>query len=135
MTTTPTNQAPLETTRGRHSWVPYITLAAGAVLLLAALVNIASEARVAAPVDAVLHLGGIALALAAAIGTGLRRRRGRRTLTAIGLTLLLLAWIVSVGDLLTPVFELISEQEYVNDEGPFALLGLVLLGLGARSRA
>jgi hypothetical protein len=40
---------------------------------------------------------------------------------------------MAIGDQLTPLVEVFTKKEYVGDEVPLVLLGLVLLGLGARA--
>jgi hypothetical protein len=110
------------------TWVPYVAVAAGATLLLKAVLVIGTE-DADTPITPLLYLAGLLLALAAAIGFGLSRRR-HRALIAIGSSLLVVLWVMGIGDLLTPVFEAIKDEEYVGDEGPIALLGLILLALG-----
>ena len=111
-------------------WVPYTTVAAGAALVLMSAVVFASQSD--GPDWAVIpYLLGLALAVTAAIGYGVSRRRGRRAVTAVGLAVLVVAWAMGLGDLLTPVFEVFSKEEYVGDQGPIALMGVVLLALGA----
>lgn len=119
----------------KHNWVPYAAIAAGTIFF-AETVDIFVE-------GGDKHLGlmvpfwmlAIALSLAAAIGTGLRSRPGRRILVGAGLSVLVVAWIMGLGDLTGPVFESVfGHHEYVNDEGPIGLLGVVLLALGAHAK-
>lgn len=124
----------VEPTTTRFGWVPYVAITAGAGLLLKAALIFATEGGINESITAVLYLGSLLLALAAAIGQGLRSPNGRRTLVAIGLSVALVAWVMGIGDLLTPLFEQISEREYVGDEGPIGILGLVLVILGARAK-
>lgn len=125
------------TTEGlaNHSWAPYAAVVGGAALLLKAALIIGSGNDVADGLTGALYLGGLLLAVVAAIGAGLRWRRGRRAIVAVGLVLLLLAYVMVLSDAVGPLFELVSDEAWVGDEGPIGLLGLVLLGLGARSRA
>ena len=116
-----------------HSWVPYVAVAAGAALLVKAVVIIGSGGEEPG-VTGVLYLGGLLLALAAAVGAGLRARRGRRALTGVGLSLLVVAWVVALSDAVAPLFEVISDAPHVADEGPVGLLGAVLLAIGAARR-
>jgi len=118
----------------RHSWAAYAAVAGGAALLLKAVLIIASEDTVADGPMVVLYLGGILLGLAAAIGTGLRQRRGRRAGTALGLCLLIVAFVMVLSDGIESAFKVISDAPWVVDEGPIGLLGVILLALGARSR-
>jgi hypothetical protein len=124
----------LETTAARQGWVPYAAIASGAGFLLMSVLVFATEDAIDTPA-VVLYLGSILLALAAAIGQGARVGGGKGALVAIGLCLAVVAWVMGVGDLLSPLFEQISDKEYVGDQGPIALLGLVLVGLGARARS
>ena len=111
-------------------WVPYVAVAAGATLLLKVGI-LFSNPQDDGPIPPVLYLVGLLLALAAAIGFGLRQRRGRRALVAVGASLLLVMWVIGLGDLLTPVFEVFSDDPTYGDEGPIGVLGLVLLAIGA----
>ncbi len=49
--------------------------------------------------------------------------------------MLLAAWIVGLGDTLEPLISRISDAEYVNDEVPILLAGLVLLALAFRAHS
>jgi drug/metabolite transporter (DMT)-like permease len=119
----------------KHNWVPYAAIIAG-TLFLVETVDIFVEGGdkhewllVPAWMVAVL------LALAAAIGTGLRSRPGRRILVGAGLTALLVAWIIGLGSITSPVFEAVfGDHKWVTDEGPVGLLGAVLIALGARAK-
>lgn len=111
-------------------WVPYVTVAAGATLLVGSGI-VFSRQEDGGAVPVALYFVGLALALAAAIGFGLRQRRGRRALAAVGASLLLVAWVMALGDQMTPLFEVFSDEAYVSDEGPIAVLGLALLAMGA----
>jgi hypothetical protein len=119
----------MDTVRPRHTWVPYIAGLAGAALLLKAVLIIAGNPGSDADgILAVLYLSGIALGLAAAIGAGLRRRGiGARIGVAVGLSALLVVWIIGLGDLLKPVIGLISDAQRVKDEVPIGIGGIVLL--------
>ena len=121
----------MDTVRPRHTWVPYVASLAGAALLLKATLIIAGNPSSDADgIFAVLYLSGIALALAAAVGTGLRRRGvGARIGVAIGLSLLVVAWIMGLGDLLKPVIGVFSGAQRVKDEVPIGIAGVVLLAL------
>lgn len=121
----------MDTARPRHTWVPYIAGLAGAALLIKATLIIAGNPSSDADgIFAVLYLSGIALAVAAAIGTGLRRRGvGARIGVAIGLSVLVIAWIMGLGDLLKPVIGVFSDAQRVKDEVPIGIAGVVLLTL------
>jgi hypothetical protein len=122
-----------ETATDRHGWVPYAAMASGAGFLLMSVLVFASKDDIDTPA-VVLYLGSILVALAAAIGQGIRVGGGKGALVAVGLCLSVVAWVMGVGDLLAPVFEKINDQEYVGDQGPIAVLGLVLVILGTLGR-
>ena len=116
-----------------HRWVPYVAVAAGAAYVLKVAVIWGSDDTASETLTGVLYIGGLLLGIAAGIGAGLRQRRGRRAVVAVALPVLLVAWVMGLGDTLKPVFEAFSDAEHVAVEGPLLLLGLVLLGLGARA--
>ena len=118
----------------KHSWVPYVAVAAGAAYVLKVALIWGSGDTANDTVVGVLYISGLLLGIAAAVGTGLRQRRGRRTLVGAGLAVLLVAWVMGIGDYLKPLFELFSDKEYVAVEGPLGLLGVVLMALGARGK-
>lgn len=121
----------MDTARPRHTWVPYVAGLAGAAYLLKSTLIIAGNPGSDADgIFAVLYLSGLALGLAAAVGTGLRRRgTGARIGVALGLAVLLIAWIIGLSDLLTPVIEVFSDSQRVKDELPIGIAGVVLLVL------
>jgi hypothetical protein len=112
-------------------WVPYVSVAAGAALLISSAITFATDGGEPA-VSVALYLGGAALGVAAAIGFGLSRRSGRAVVAVLA-PVLVIAWLMAIGDQLTPLVEVFTKKEYVGDEVPLVLLGLVLLGLGARA--
>lgn len=119
----------------KHSWVPYSAIAGGASLLVMTVQVFATENRVSDSAAVPFYFAGLLLAVAAAIGAGLRSPRGRRTLVALPLALLVVAWAFGLGDLTSPVFEaVLGDAEHVGDQGPIGLLGVVLLVLGARAK-
>ena len=113
-------------------WFPYTCVAAGACQLISSSIVFATDGDEPG-VSVALYFLGVALAIAVAIGFGMSRRPGRRALVAVAGSLLVVAWIMALGDQLTPVFEVFSKKEYVGNEGPLVLMGLVLIGLGARA--
>lgn len=117
-----------------HRWVPYVAVAAGAAYVLKVALIWGSDDTANDAVVGVLYLGGLLLGIAAGIGAGLRQPRGRRAVVAVALPVLLVAWVMGLGDLLKPVFGAFSDAEHVQVEGPLLVLGLVLLALGARAR-
>lgn len=68
-----TTQTAGPTIAPRHTWVPYVGAAAGAALLLKAVLIIGSGNDVGEGPMAVLYLGGLLLGVVAAVGAGLRR--------------------------------------------------------------
>ena len=127
----------------KHTWVPYVAIAAGAALLLKAVLIIGNgDGDFGGVSTTFMYLGGLILALVAAVGFGLNQRVadgyqrvGRRSLVAIGSVALLILWVMGISDLTAPVFEaVIGDEVYVGDEGPVGLLGAVLIALGARAR-
>jgi len=116
----------------RAAWPAYAALVAGGALLLKAGLIIGNEGEMNESVTTGLYLGGLLVALAAAVGTGLQARRGRRTVTAVGLVLLIVVYVMALSDAVGPLFEAIKDEAYVSDEGPVGLLGLALLALGLR---
>jgi hypothetical protein len=116
-----------------NRWVPYVAIAAGAVLLVQSVIVISSNDEVLTDATAWMYLAGVLLAVAAAVGYAVGRTR-HRTLVGIGLVVAIVAWLIGVGDLLTPAYELFSDSDNFGDEAPIAILGLVLLALGARAK-
>jgi hypothetical protein len=120
----------------RTRWVPYVAAAAGACLVVKGSLIIASGNAVSETPMAVLYLAGLALGLAAAIGAGFRQR-GLLPGLAVGGggCVLLLAWIMGIGDTLKPVVGVVSDAEHVQVEVPIVMAGLALLLLALRARA
>lgn len=120
----------------KHSWVPYAAIASGASLLVMTVLVFATEDKVSEAAAVPFYFAGVLLAVAAAIGAGLRARPGRRALVGIGLTVLVIAWVMVIGDVLTEsAFEAMFDgQEYAGDQGPLGLLGAALVALGARAK-
>lgn len=121
------------TTTPRHTWVPYVAAASGASLLVAATLDLATRGKLDSSAFVPVYLTGLVLAVAAAVGTGLRRTSTlSRVAVAGGLVLAVAAWILMVGDMLTPLVEVVSKAEYVNDNVPIALMGAVVLAAAYR---
>ena len=116
-------------TEARHTWVPYVAAIGGAVLVLkVALVIASNNEALEGPMGPISHLSGVGLGLTAAVGLGLRQTgAGRRVGVAFGAALLWVAWIMGLGDLLTPLIEVFSKAEHVGDEVPIGVGGLALL--------
>jgi hypothetical protein len=120
----------------RTRWVPYVAAAAGACLVLKGSLIIASGNAVSETPMAVLYLAGLALGLAAAVGAGFRQRGLLRGLAVgVGGSVLLLAWIMGIGDAFKPVVGLVSDAEHVQVEVPIVAAGLALLLLALRARS
>lgn len=114
--------------RVRHPWVPALGALSGVALTAKAALIIGSGNAVGEQAMALLYLGGIAVGLVAAVGLGLRRRPvWQRVLVGAAAPLLLVAWIVGLGEILNPVARLFSDAAYVGDELPVGAAGLVLL--------
>lgn len=130
MTSTQTAQP---TTARRHTWVPYVGAAAGACLLLKAVLIIGSDNAVGDGPMAILYLLGLLLGAVAAVGAGLRRDRvAVRIAIALTGVVALMLWIMGLGDALKPVVALVSDAPHVKDEVPVGLAGAVLLALSWR---
>ena len=120
----------------RHTWVPWVAGLAGAAFTLKVLLIAAAGDDVSDAVFGVLYLAGLALGLVAAVGAGLRQRGWARSLgVGIGAAVLLVMWIMCLGDLLKPVVGVVTDSETAKDEVPILLAGLVLLALAWRARA
>ena len=115
-------------TVSRHRWVPAVGALAGLALTVKAGLIIGTGDAIAEQPMAILYLSGIAVGVASAIGFGLRRSRlALRLAVAVGAPLLLVAWIMGLGEVVEPLFHLVSDAQYVRDEGPIGLLGVTLL--------
>jgi hypothetical protein len=118
----------------KHSWVPYAAIAAGASLLVMTVLVFATEDKVSDSTAVPFYFAGLLLGIAAAIGAGLRSRPGRRILVAAPLAVLVIAWAFGLGEVTEPLFKAaFGNKDYVGDQGPIGLLGVVLLALGARA--
>lgn len=119
-----------------HTWVPYVAVAAGVCLVAKGVLIIASGNAVADAPMAALYLGGLLLGLVAAVGAGLRQRGLLRSIAVGGgSALLLIAWIMGLGDALKPLVATMSSAEHVQAEVPVVIGGLVLVLLALRARA
>ncbi len=132
MTTTLTTPVP---TTARHTWVPWVAALSGAAYVLKVSLILATDDRISGAPMAVLYLGGLALGLAAAVGAGLRQRGVLRSLAVgVGSAVLLVAWIMGLGEVLEPAVATVSDAVHVQEEVPIMVAGLVLLGLAWRAR-
>ncbi len=119
----------------RATWVPFVAAAAGAVLALKAVLVMATGDGVP-DATAVMYLGGLLLGVVAAIGAGVRQRGWVRSIgVGMGGTLLLVLWIMGLGDALKPVIGVVNDSDIVKAEIPILLAGLVLLALAWRGRS
>ena len=108
--------------------MPAVGALAGLTLTVKASLIIGTGNAIAEQPMAVLYLSGLALGVAAAVGFGLRRSPlALRIATAVVAPLLLIAWIMGLGEVVEPLFGLVNDAQYVRDEGPIGLLGVVLL--------
>lgn len=128
MTSTPAEVSTSARVR-RHTWVPFVAAAAGAVLVLKATLVMATDDGVPTAAG-VLYLLGLLLGVVSAVGAGLRRRAvGARFAVALAGVLLLLVWVMALGDALKPVVGLATDSEAVQAEVTIALAGIGLLTL------
>jgi hypothetical protein len=112
----------------RHTWVPLVAAASGALLLIESVLVLASRDRLPDAPMVVMYFAGILLGVIAAVGFGLRRdRRSMRVLVGAGGVVLLVLWIIGLGEVLNPVSELFSDAAYFGDELPVGVAGGVLL--------
>ena len=121
----------------RHTWVPWVAALAGAAYTLKVSLILASGNGGPDWPYAVLYLAGLALGITAAVGAGLRQPgRLRGVAVGLGSAVLLVAWIMGLGEVLEPVVGVFSDTTYVQEEVPILVAGLVLLALAwwARSR-
>ena len=119
----------------KHNWVPYAAIASGASLLVMTVMVFATKDEVSEAAAVPFYFAGILLGVAAAIGVGLRSRPGRRALVGVPLAVLVVAWCMGLGDFTAPLFEAaFGDEEYIGDQGPIGLLGVVLIVLGARAK-
>ena len=126
MTTLSTHRP--SSTSVRHRWVPAVGALAGAAF--AVKYGMMMSAGDAAPDSAyaVLWFAGTGLGVVAGIGLGLRRRAlWQRPAVAVVASVLLLAWILGVGEVLEPVAEQLGHSTDEAVEFPLGVLGVVLL--------
>lgn len=117
-------------TAAPHSWVPYVAALAGSILVFkVALVIASNNEALEGPMGGVSHLGGVGLGLVAAIGVGLRAGGGvgRRIAVGFGAVLLLVVWVMGLGDTLKPVIGAVSDAQHVKEEVPIGIAGVALL--------
>jgi len=128
MSVNTTAQSTTSPATARHRWVPAVGALAGLALTVKAGLIIGTGDAIAEQPMAILYLTGLGVGAAAAIGLGLRRNKlALRIATAVLAPLLLIAWIMGLGEVVEPLFQLFSDAQYVRDEGPIGLLGVVLL--------
>lgn len=120
----------------RHTWVPWVAALAGAAFTLKAVLILASNNELPEGPLAILYLSGLALGLVASVGAGLRQRGALKSVgVGFGAVVLLVMWIMGLGDALKPVIGVVSDAEHVKAEVPVLLAGLVLLGLAWQARS
>ena len=82
-----------------------------------------------------LYLLGLLLGLAAAVGAGLRQPgRARSVAVGLGGAVLLVLWIMGLGEVVEPAVAAVTADEHAPVEAPILLAGLVLLALAWRAR-
>ncbi|TAL25023.1 MAG: hypothetical protein EPN99_02095 [Frankiales bacterium] len=120
----------------RHTWVPWVAALAGAALTLKIVLIAAGGDGMSDTPFAVLYLSGLGLGLVAAVGVGLRQRGVLRSIgLGVGSAVLLLAWIMGLGEVLEPLIGLVTSSTTAQEEGPILVAGVVLLALAWRARA
>jgi hypothetical protein len=125
MTTTISTRRP---TAARHSWVPAVGALSGATFVLVCALVLGFHNDFPDGPLVVMYDLAILTGVAAGIGLGLRRTAlWARIVVAVAAPLLVLAWIVGLGEIVEPLVAVFSDQQYVQDEVPPGLLGVVLL--------
>lgn len=108
-------------------------LAAGAALLTKVVLIVVSTNTVPDAVTTVLYLAGVALPLmaAAAIASG-RARRLSRIGVWVAVVFAHLFFITMLSDSVGSLVEVFTDEAYLTDEIPVAVLGLIWLIVGIR---
>jgi hypothetical protein len=117
----------------RHTWVPYVAGLAGTLLLVKGLLAAVDGQAAPDVVFAVLYLSGIALGVVAAVGAGLRRGGWPGAGLGAGLAVLLVLWIMGLGESLEAVVRALTDDRAVQEEVPIAVAGAVVLLLAWRA--
>ena len=126
MTTVSTQQP--STTPRRHPWVPIVGALGGAAFVLDCAFVLAFDNTFPDAPLIVMYDVAILLGVISGVGLGLRRTAlWARIAVAVGAPLLVLAWIVGLGEVVEPLVAMFSDKQYVQDEVPPGLLGVVLL--------
>ena len=120
----------------RHTWVPWVAALAGTAFTLKVLLIAAAGDGISDTPFAVLYVTGLALGLVACVGVGLRQRGALRSVgLGLGSAVLLVMWIMGLGDVLKPVIGLVTDSTTAKDEVPILIAGLALLALAWLARA
>lgn len=120
----------------QHTWVPVVAAVAGTALTVKAGMLILGGADALGPAEGLLYLGGLLLGLVACIGIGVRQDGLGRSL-AVGLasSLLLVAWVIGLGEVVEPLVGLVSDSRVIREETAVLIAGLALLGVSALMRS
>jgi hypothetical protein len=112
----------------RHRWVPAVGALAGAALAVKYGLMMSSGDGAPDSTYAFLWFAGTILGAVAGIGLGLRRHPvWQRLVVALVAPLLVLAWIMGVGEVLEPVAADLGHTADEAVEFPLGVLGVVLL--------
>lgn len=117
----------------RHTWVPCVAALSGTALLVKGLLAGVQGDAGSDVVLAVLYLGGILLGVAAAVGAGLRRGGAAGAALGAGLALLLVWWVMGLGEALEAVIARVTDDRALQEELPIAAAGAVVLALAYRA--
>lgn len=133
--TSSTSATTRTTSTARHTWVPAVAALAGLAYVLKVTLILVTDDGAPDTATAVLYIGGLVLGLAAAVGAGLRQRGAlRRAAVGLGSAVLLVAWIMGLGEVLEPLLARVSDAVHVQEEVPILVAGLVLLALAGIAR-
>lgn len=116
-------------TTPRHTWVPVVGALAGAAFAGKYALMMSAGSAASDNAYAVLWFAGTALGAVAGVGLGLRRPDlWQRIAVGVAAPVLVLAWIMGIGEVLEPVAAGMGHTADQATEFPLGVLGVVLLG-------